>query len=136
MVVTETQTTGTDSATTQQGLNLALLEEAYDAFARDLPSLLETWPEYWVAYHGKERLGISYYPERLRRSFALPPHGRLSLRERWFRSSRVRCPIEDLTLYFIDRTALEDEFEITVDQECEVAEPQSDQSANGEFKQG
>jgi len=94
-------------------LNLALLDEAETAYVRDLPDLLETWKEYWVAYHGKERLGISYYPKRLRRRFALPPDGRLSLRERWFGVNRPRYPEDELTLYFIDSTLLYDEFEIT-----------------------
>jgi hypothetical protein len=97
-------------------LNLALREEAETAFVQDLPALLETWKDYWVAYHGKERLGISYYPERLRRRFALPPRGRLSLWQSCFGSKRPRYPCEELTLYFIDTTLLHDEFEITNEQ--------------------
>ncbi len=133
MAIAETPTAEPVSATPQQQrLNLALLKEAEEAFVRDLPSLLKNWPAYWVAYHGKERLGISYYPERLRRWFALPPQGRLSLRERLFGSSHSRYPVQDLTLYFIDRTVLQGEFEITVDQQFEVAELPTDQSSNAQ----
>jgi hypothetical protein len=106
-----------------QQLDLPLLEEAEAAYIRDLPALLETWPEYWVAYHGKERLGISYYPKRLRRRFALPPEGRVSLWERWFGSKHPRYPEDKLTLYFIDTTLLCDDYEITSEQWFDEPEP-------------
>ncbi len=111
-------------------LDFALLEEAETAFIQDLPVLLETWKDYWVAYHGKDRLGISYYPERLRRRFALPPRGRLSFWQRCFGSKYPRYPIEELALYFIDTTLLHDEFEITNAQWLDEGVPSLDPSAD------
>ncbi len=58
-------------------LNHALRKEAENAFFRELPVLLQTARGYWVAYHGKKRLGISYYVEKLDRRFGLPPVGQL-----------------------------------------------------------
>lgn len=113
MAVDESTITESDSPPLERPqLNLQLLEEAEDAYKRDLTYLLEHWEHYWVAYHGKERLGISYYPKRLRRRFALPPDGRLSIWERWFGRMHERYSRRDLSFYFIDSTLLCNDVEI------------------------
>ena len=131
MAVHEITTPDPFSATLQpQQSNLALLDEAENTFLRDLPSLLESWKDYWVVYHGKERLGISYYTERLVRRFALPPQGRLSLWERCFGSKHGRFAKSELSLYFISAIWFETEFEITNEPWYGDDEPLSNASEN------
>ena len=50
---------------------LPMIQKSIDAFRRDLPELLKTHPDRWVAYHGDERVGFGRTETELyRRCFA------------------------------------------------------------------
>jgi hypothetical protein len=65
----------------QEGDDWAELQQtAFDAFARDLPALLDEQAGKWVAYHGPERLGIADNDTdlyELGRQRGLPPQAML-----------------------------------------------------------
>lgn len=103
----------------ERPLNTENRARALEAFLSQLPTLLQIARNYWVAYHGSERLAIAYDDVRLIKRFALPPEGSLSLWDRIFHNRRVRYPIKDLSLFYITETSLDYEFDVDSD-DCEA----------------